>query len=125
MKSNFLKHDPNNTIATYIARARVNAEAKAKAQGAIDSAAESALLDSLVFFNQMNPQFPQNKIEDLKVVFSVVSPFAELRHDGEVQCMATKSTYAAAKKLADGMTIGQFNMRVVAQYVLKGTYIGD
>jgi len=123
--SNQIKHDPNNTIATYIARARVNAEAKAKMQGAIDSAAESALLDSMVFFNQINPQFPQTPMQELKVVFSVVSPFAEVRHDGEVQCMATKSTYVAAKKLADGMTIGKFNMRVVAQYVLKGTMITD
>ena len=114
-----------NTITGYLERARANAEMKSRVQNVIDVAAEAALVDALEFFDKMLPQFKHAHKEELKVVFSVVTEYSQLRHDGEVQCMATKSTYVAAKKIADGVTIGMGRPRVIAQYVTKETIIGD
>lgn len=125
MKSNFLKHDPMNTITNYLERARANAEMKSRVQDVVDVAAEAALVDAMKFYETMNPQFPYAQYEELKVVFSVVTEYSQLRHDGKVQCMATKSTYKEAKRIADMPNIGMGRKRVIAQYVTKETIIGD
>lgn len=124
-----IKHDPHNTIANFLQRARATAETKWEVQNAINSATETALRDSLDFAWHNSHSCSRIDRKNSKVVFSIVNKNLSsdnLRDDGKVQCWATKSNYAAAKNLADSINEGsKIIVCVIAQYVDAKTLIND